>query len=85
LGSTVTIDIYDNGMMVVALRDLAIMDEAGLLSLDEIRKVNDDMLENVKASGMPSIGLTVYPTYPEGFFPGGMRFCVRKKVCLYLS
>ena len=21
---------------------------------------------------MPSIGLTVYPTYPQGFFPGGM-------------
>ncbi len=132
-GSTVTIDIYDNAMMVIALRDLAYLDEAGrtrwdtlrasfeknirrwlwdskggryiphlypegkpeavdfdesliyyhggtaiaieagLLSKDEIRKVNDDMLANVKASGMPSIGLTVYPTYPAGFFPVGMK------------
>ncbi len=30
------------------------------------------MVENVKLSGMPSIGLTLYPTYPEGFFTGGM-------------
>ena len=30
------------------------------------------MLENVRLSGMPSIGLTLYPTYPEGFFRGGM-------------
>lgn len=133
-GSTVTIDIYDNAMMVIALRDLeqlsgdqaskekwsalrqsfemnirkylwdgkrqrfiphlypegnphegefdesliyyhggtAIAIEAGLLSKDEIRKVNEDMLANVKASGMPSIGLTVYPPYPDGLFPGGM-------------
>lgn len=131
-GSTVTVDIYDNAMMVIALRDLAFLDpagsgkwdsmregfeksvrknlwdpsrgrfvphlypegkpddvdfdedliyyhggtaiaiEAGLLTKDEIIKVNEDMLANVKASGMPSIGLTVYPTYPPGFFPGGM-------------
>ncbi len=131
-GSTVTVDIYDNAMMVIALRDLAFLDpdgrerwdslrasfeknirrflwdekrgrflphyypdgkpeavyfdeeliynhggtavaiEAGLLSKEEILKVNEDMLANVKASGMSSIGLTVYPTYPEGFFPGGM-------------
>ena len=132
-GSTVTVDIYDNAMMVIALRDLAYLDEAGrkkwvsmedsfrknirkylwdrkkgrfiphlypegkpedvnfdesriyyhggtaiaieagLLSKEEIRKANDDMLANVKASGMPTIGLTVYPPYPEGFFPGGMK------------
>lgn len=130
--STVTIDIYDNAMMVIALRDLTFLDptghkkwdsfrkmfsdnirrylwdkknqkfiphlypqgnksamdfdesriyyhggtaiaiEADLLSKDEIIKVNEDMLRNVKESGMPSIGLTVYPTYPPGFFPGGM-------------
>ncbi len=131
-GSIVTIDIYDNAMMVIALRDLqaltgdpaekaywkglgesfsrnirkylwdkknqrfiphiypdgkpeavnfdedmiyyhggtAIAIEAGLLTKEEIAKVNSDMLENVKASGMPSIGLTVYPPYPYGFFPG---------------
>ena len=130
--STVTIDVYDNAMMVIALRDLAYLDPAGqnkwdsmrqmfadnirrdlwdsknhkfiphlypqgnksamdfdesriyyhggtaiaieadILSNEEIRKVNEDMLRNVKESGMPSIGLTVYPTYPPGFFPGWM-------------
>lgn len=46
--------------------------EAGLLSKEEIALVNAQMLENVRLSGMPSIGLTLYPTYPEGFFRGGM-------------
>lgn len=46
--------------------------EAGLLSKDEIRTVNTQMLENVRLSGMPSIGLTFYPVYPDGFFRGGM-------------
>ncbi len=50
----------------------AIAIEAGLLNKEEIAHVNKQMLENVKASGMPSIGLTMYPTYPEGFFRGGM-------------
>ena len=30
------------------------------------------MLENVRRSGMPSIGLTLYPAYPDNFFRGGM-------------
>ncbi len=42
--------------------------EADLLSKEEIMIVNAQMVENVKASGAPSIGLTVYPPYPEGFF-----------------
>lgn len=46
--------------------------EAGLLSKEEIGIVNAQMLENVRLSGMPSVGLTLYPTYPEGFFRGGM-------------
>ncbi len=50
----------------------AVAIEAGLLSKKEIGKVNAQMLENVSLSGMPSIGLTVYPPYPEGFFHGGM-------------
>lgn len=45
---------------------------AGLLSEDEIRTVNAQMVENVRLSGMPSIGLTLYPVYPDGFFHGGM-------------
>lgn len=50
----------------------AVAIEAGLLSKEEIAVVNAQMLENVRFSGMPSIGLTLYPTYPEGFFRGGM-------------
>lgn len=134
-GSTVTIDVYDNAMAVIAFQDLeslapvekdramwkqlhdqfatnirrylwdtahqkfiphlypegkpkevdfdenkiyyhggtAIAIEAGLLTKDEIKQANQTMLNNAKASGMPSIGLTVYPTYPRNFFPGGMK------------
>ena len=50
----------------------AVAIEAGLLTIEEIRAVNDQMVRNVKASGMPSIGLTLYPAYPKGFFCGGM-------------
>ncbi|MDR1161350.1 MAG: hypothetical protein LBK45_03330 [Tannerellaceae bacterium] len=42
--------------------------EAGLLSREEIAVANAAMVANVKASGAPTIGLTVYPPYPEGFF-----------------
>ena len=47
--------------------------EAGLLSKEEVGIVNAQMLKNVRLSGMPSIGLTLYPTYPEGFFRGWME------------
>ena len=50
----------------------AVAIEAGLLSREEIAVVNAQMVENVRLSGMPSIGLTLYPTYPENFFRGGM-------------
>jgi len=42
--------------------------EADLLSKEEIAYSNAAMLANVKASGAPTIGLTVYPPYPEGSF-----------------
>lgn len=58
-------DIYYHGGTAVAI-------EAGILTKDEIATVNRQMLENVRLSGMPSIGLTVYPPYPDGFFHGGM-------------
>lgn len=48
----------------------AIAIEAGLLSTEEIATVNSQMLENVRMSGMQSIGLTIYPTYPPGKFKG---------------
>jgi len=46
----------------------AVAIEAGLLSPDEIKISLDKMVENVKASGAGSIGLTMYPPYPEGYF-----------------
>jgi hypothetical protein len=50
----------------------AVAIEAGLLSKKEIKSVNEHMLQDVKQSGAPSIGLTLYPVYPQNFFPGGM-------------
>jgi hypothetical protein len=46
----------------------AVAIEAGLLSPDEIRASLEAMRNNVKKAGAASIGLTVYPPYPEGYF-----------------
>ena len=46
----------------------AVAIEAGLLTKEEIAIVNRQMLDNVERSGAPSIGLTIYPPYPKGFF-----------------
>jgi glycogen debranching enzyme len=46
----------------------AIAIEAGLLSRDEIKISLEKMIANVQAVGAASIGLTMYPAYPEGFF-----------------
>jgi hypothetical protein len=54
-------EIYYHGGTAVAI-------EAGLLSKEEIKISLDKMIANVKASGAGSIGLTMYPPYPEGFF-----------------
>lgn len=58
-------NVYYHGGTAVAI-------EAGILTKKEIAVVNRQMLENVRLSGMPTIGLTVYPPYPDGFFHGGM-------------
>ncbi len=50
----------------------AVAIEAGLLSKEEIESSNKHMLEDVRLSGAPSIGLTLYPVYPDNFFRGGM-------------
>lgn len=42
--------------------------EAGLLSKSEINVVTQKMIEDVRLSGAPSIGLTLYPIYPEGIY-----------------
>lgn len=46
----------------------AIAIEAGLLSRAEIKHSLAQMVSRVKEAGAPSIGLTVYPPYPEGYF-----------------
>lgn len=58
-------EVYYHGGTAVAI-------EAGLLSKEEVARCNSDMLRNVEASGMATIGLTIYPPYPEGFFYGTM-------------
>jgi hypothetical protein len=55
--------VYYHGGTAVAI-------EAGLLTKEEIKISLDKMVANVKASGAGSIGLTMYPTYPEVFFKG---------------
>lgn len=53
--------IYYHGGTAVAI-------EAGLLSEKEILISLDKMIDNMKESGAGSIGLTMYPPYPEGFY-----------------
>ncbi len=53
--------IYYHGGTAVAI-------EAGILTQDEIARSLRTMLENVRKAGASSIGLTVYPPYPKGFF-----------------
>ncbi|HEX5154793.1 MAG TPA: hypothetical protein VFW07_25280 [Parafilimonas sp.] len=48
----------------------AVAIEAGLLSKKEIEAVNTYMLRDVQQSGAPSIGVTMYPPYPENIYPG---------------
>lgn len=60
-------EIYYHGGTAVAI-------EAGLLSPEEVKDAYHKMKENVEKSGAASIGLTMYPVYPEGFFKNkGMR------------
>ena len=46
----------------------AVAIEAGLLSHDEIAASLRRMVEDVRLAGAASIGLTLYPPYPKGFF-----------------
>lgn len=46
----------------------AVAIEAGLLTKTEILAVNRHLLNNVRRAGASSIGLTVYPPYPAGYF-----------------
>ena len=52
----------------------AVAIEAGLLSKEEIEAVYSQMVRNVNKSGALSIGLTIYPPYPEGYFKNPSMF-----------
>jgi hypothetical protein len=54
-------EIYYHGGTAVAI-------EAGLLSKEQVKIALQKMIANVEASGAGSIGLTLYPPYPEGSF-----------------
>ena len=54
-------EIYYHGGTAIAI-------EAGLLSKEEILISLDKMMSNVQLANASSIGLTMYPPYPEGFF-----------------
>lgn len=55
---------YHGGTAVAAL--------AGILTKREVAQANKRMLANMKAAGAQSIGLTLYPAYPDGFFANPM-------------
>lgn len=65
-------EIYYHGGTAVAI-------EAGLLNKEQIRVSLNKMVVNVKASGAGSIGLTLYPPYPDwafenkGMYPYGYQ------------
>ncbi len=46
----------------------AIAIEAGLLNKEQIKASIDEMVKRVKQAGAPSIGVTLYPPYPDGYF-----------------
>ncbi|MBV8253151.1 MAG: hypothetical protein JO154_11140 [Chitinophaga sp.] len=54
-------DIYYFGGTAIAI-------EAGLLSKQEVKASLNEMIKRVKQAGAPSIGLTLYPPYPDGYF-----------------
>ena len=54
-------EIYYHGGTIVAI-------EAGLLNKDEIQVSLQVMRNNVEAAGARSVGLTIYPPYPDGSF-----------------
>jgi hypothetical protein len=54
-------EIFYQGGTAVAI-------EAGLLSKEEINISLEKMIENMNAVGAGTIGVTLYPAYPDGFF-----------------
>lgn len=54
-------EVYYFGGTTVAI-------EAGLLNKAQVKTALDEMTRRVKLAGAASIGLTLYPPYPEGYF-----------------
>ena len=54
-------EIYQHGGTAVAI-------EARLLSKEQVYDALQRMRENVEAANAATVGLTLYPPYPEGFF-----------------
>jgi glycogen debranching enzyme len=65
-GSPFPADFNENEIYYFGGTAIAI--EAGLLNRDEIKASLDEMVKRVKEAGAASIGLTLYPPYPEGYF-----------------
>lgn len=53
--------IYYHGGTTIAI-------EAGLLTREQVKEAYLKMKANVKAAGAQTIGLTIYPVYPNGYF-----------------
>jgi hypothetical protein len=66
MGSPFPVDFDESQIYYFGGTTIAI--EAGLLTKDEVKTSLDEMVKRVKQAGAPSIGLTLYPPYPEGYF-----------------
>ena len=65
-GSPFPADFDENNIYYFGGTAVAI--EAGLLNRNEIKASLNEMIKRVKQAGAGSIGLTLYPPYPEGYF-----------------
>jgi len=65
-GSPFPADFDENQIYYFGGTTVAI--EAGLLTKKEIEVSLNEMIKRVKQAGAASIGLTLYPPYPEGYF-----------------
>jgi glycogen debranching enzyme len=65
-GSPFPADFDENKIFYFGGTTVAI--EAGLLSPKEIKTSLEEMKKRVQLAGAGSIGLTLYPPYPDGFF-----------------
>ena len=65
-GSPFPKDFDENAILYYGGSAIAV--EAGILTRDEVGHVLEQMEQGVRAAGASSIGLTMYPPYPNGFF-----------------